>query len=86
MPSYDYQCKACWHRFDQLVKLDAKPPACPSCGKSKTERLFSFSAVVSTGTTRERALKAGRAKAGAQKKEKDHAHQEYMRNHMKDHS
>jgi putative FmdB family regulatory protein len=85
MPIYDYQCKSCGHRFDQLVKLGAKPPACPSCGKA-AERLSSFSAAISTGTTRGRALKDGRSRAGAQKKEKDHAHQEYMRNHLKDHS
>jgi putative FmdB family regulatory protein len=86
MPIYDYQCKACGHRFEQLVKIDAKAPTCPSCGKARTERLFSFSATVSTDKTREHALKGARAKAGAQKKEKDHAHQVYLRNHMKDHS
>ena len=30
-------------------------------------------------------MAVARSKAGAVKKEKDHAHAEYMRNHIKDH-
>jgi putative FmdB family regulatory protein len=85
MPIYDYQCGKCAHRFEQLVKPD-ETPSCPACGAAKPERLFPFSASVSTGRTRERALAPERGKARAVKKEKDHAHQVYMRNHIKDHS
>jgi putative FmdB family regulatory protein len=85
MPLYDYQCRRCGHRFDQVVKLN-ETPDCPACGAADPERLVSFSATVSTGRTRERALAAARGKAGALKKEKDHADREYMQNHIKDHS
>jgi putative FmdB family regulatory protein len=85
MPIYDYQCRACRHRFELLVKPDEKVN-CPKCGATGAERAFPLSVAVSTGRTRGRALTEARGKAGAMKKEKDHAHQEYMRNHLKDHS
>jgi putative FmdB family regulatory protein len=85
VPIYDYQCRQCGHRFDQLVKLD-ETPVCPACGASDPERVPTFSASVSTGRTRQRSMAAARRQAGAVKKEKDHAHAEYMRNHIKDHS
>jgi len=85
MPIYDYQCRQCGHRFEQVVKADEVPP-CPQCKASDPERFFPFSASVSTTRTRERTTAIARGKARAVKKEKDHAHQEYMRNHIKDHS
>jgi putative FmdB family regulatory protein len=85
MPIYDYKCRRCAHRFEQLVKPD-EIPNCPACGAAKPERLFPFSASVSTGKTRERALAPERDKARAVKREKDHAHGEYLRKHNEDHS
>jgi putative FmdB family regulatory protein len=85
MPIYDYKCRKCAHRFEQLVKAD-ESPTCPACGATRLERFFPFSASVSTGRMRERSASAEHGKARAVKKEKDHAHQEYMRNHIKDHS
>jgi putative FmdB family regulatory protein len=84
MPLYDFRCPSCKHRFEELVKLD-EVPQCPKCGAAPAERLQSFSAAVSTEGSRERALKGARRKAGAEKREKDHAHQEYVRHHMEDH-
>jgi len=85
MPIYDFHCRKCGHRFEQLVKPDDQP-GCPACGAARAERLFPFSASVSTNRTRERALVGARGKASAQKKEKDHADREYMAWEMKDHS
>jgi putative FmdB family regulatory protein len=85
MPIYDYQCCTCRHRFELLVRAGEKVN-CPKCNATDVERAFPLSATVSTGRTRGRAMAEARGKAGAVKKEKDHAHQEYMRNHLKDHS
>lgn len=85
MPIHDFQCRRCRHRFEQLVKVD-EIPGCPACGAADPVRLFSTSAAVSTGRTRERALSVARSKARAEKTEKDHAHREYLQNHIKDHS
>jgi putative FmdB family regulatory protein len=84
MPIYDYQCRKCGHRFEQLVKPD-ETPDCLSCGARNPERLFPWSAAVSTGKTREQAMVGARGKARAEKKEKDHAHAEYLRKHNEDH-
>lgn len=84
MPIYDYQCRRCRCRFEQVVKA-GETPDCPACGDAHPERLFSFSAAVSTEKTRGRALAIAQGKARAVKKEKDHAHREYLQNHIKDH-
>jgi putative FmdB family regulatory protein len=84
MPIYDYTCKRCGHRFEQLVNRD-EAPACPACGAARPEREFPTSATVSTVRMRERSLAVARGKAGAVKKEKDHAHAAYLREHAKDH-
>jgi putative FmdB family regulatory protein len=41
MPTYDYECKACGHRFDELQSFSEPPlTKCPACKKNKLERLF----------------------------------------------
>ena len=84
MPIYDFRCPSCQHRFEELVKVDAIPP-CPACGAAEVQRLESYSATVSTDGSRQRSLSAARKKAGATKREQDHAHQEYVRQHMEHH-
>jgi putative FmdB family regulatory protein len=84
MPIYDFKCTRCGQAFEQLIKPDEKP-ACPACGAKKAERQFSFTASVSTDKTRRRSIAQARTKAGAIKKEKDVAHQEYMRKEMSEH-
>ncbi len=84
MPIYDYQCRKCGQRFEQLVKA-GESPDCPSCGAKKPERFFPLEANRTTPKMRERALKGAQGKARAQKKEKDHAHQEYLRKEMSEH-
>jgi putative FmdB family regulatory protein len=45
MPTYEYECDACGHRFDLFQKI-SDPPAksCLSCGKKKVRRLISAGA------------------------------------------
>ncbi len=84
MPLYDFKCTSCGHRFEELVKVDKKA-RCPACGAANAQREQSFTAAVSTTSSREHALSGARRKAGAVKKEQDHAHSEYVRRHMEDH-
>jgi putative FmdB family regulatory protein len=85
MPLYDFQCRGCGHRFEELVRL-GETPRCPSCGAEAAEKLFSASAAVSTGKTRSRSARE-RARLGKSiKREQDHAQREYERNYLKDHS
>jgi len=47
MPTYDYVCDACDHKFElfQSIKDNAKKK-CPECGKSKLRRLFGIGSAV----------------------------------------
>lgn len=85
MPVYEYKCKKCANRFEELVRLNDPAPDCPKCGAA-AERLFSPSAAVSTGKTQTRAKNAARRVAKAIRREKAHAQAEYERNYIKDHS
>jgi putative FmdB family regulatory protein len=39
MPIYEFQCTACGHRFDELMRLsDPDPAACPACGAAQVQR------------------------------------------------
>jgi putative FmdB family regulatory protein len=41
MPTYDYECKACHHRWELFQSITAKPEKkCPKCGKRQAERLI----------------------------------------------
>ncbi len=41
MPTYDYVCKACGHRFDTFQHMsDAALTLCPSCNTESLQRLI----------------------------------------------
>lgn len=44
MPIYEYECKKCWHRFEQLQKI-TEPPlhSCPNCDAAPLIKLVSNS-------------------------------------------
>jgi putative FmdB family regulatory protein len=47
MPTYEYQCDACEHNFDEFQSMSE--PAltkCPKCGKKKLRRVFGPGAAV----------------------------------------
>ena len=47
MPTYEYQCNACGHRFDELQSFsDAVLKKCPKCKKKKLERLIGTGAAI----------------------------------------
>lgn len=42
MPTYEYKCRACDHRFDAFQSMTEPPlSTCPHCGKDEVERLIS---------------------------------------------
>jgi len=47
MPTYEYVCDGCQHKFDELQSFsDAPLKKCPACKKSKLRRLFGTGAAV----------------------------------------
>ena len=42
MPTYEYACEACGHKFEEFQSIKAKPTTvCPKCKKKKVKRLIS---------------------------------------------
>lgn len=51
MPLYEFQCKACLHRFEKIQKFsDPLPTDCPECGEDAVEQLLSAPAVQFKGS------------------------------------
>jgi len=47
MPTYDYLCDACEHRFEEFQWMSEEPlKVCPECGKKKLRRLIGTGAAV----------------------------------------
>jgi putative FmdB family regulatory protein len=47
MPTYEYQCDACKHRFEELQSFsDAPLKKCPKCKKKKLHRLIGAGAAI----------------------------------------
>lgn len=47
MPLFEYQCLACDHVFEVLVRADTASPACPQCAATTLARLPSLFGVSS---------------------------------------
>lgn len=60
MPMYEFECKACRHRFEELLRSgDGAAPACPECGKRGVERLPSVFAAHGAAAPRTPLPRAG---------------------------
>lgn len=47
MPTYDYKCNACDHRFELFQSMkDSAKRKCPKCGKNALERLIGTGAAI----------------------------------------
>jgi putative FmdB family regulatory protein len=47
MPTYDYVCDACGHKFEEMQSFKADPlTTCPSCGQESLRRLFGTGAAI----------------------------------------
>ncbi|MBL9091431.1 MAG: zinc ribbon domain-containing protein [Planctomycetaceae bacterium] len=47
MPTYDYECDACGHKFEQFQSIKDEPlTKCPECKKKKLRRLFGTGAAI----------------------------------------
>jgi len=52
MPMFEYVCRACGERFEELRSRDqdSRAPACPECGSEQVVKLFSSFASRSSGS------------------------------------
>ena len=82
MPIYEYACRSCAHKFEQLVRT-GDTPACPSCKSLDLERLLSLSAI-SSDHTRQVSFNKARARAKVGQRDKDVAQAEYEKKHREE--
>ena len=82
MPIYEYECKACGHEFEQLIRT-GDVPACPSCKSQDLARLLSLSSV-SSEHTRQLNFSKARARAKLVQRDKDVAQAEYEKKHREE--
>jgi putative FmdB family regulatory protein len=51
MPTYEYECKTCGHRFDAFQSMQDDPlKICPECGKEIRRLIFGGSGVIFKGS------------------------------------
>jgi len=79
MPLYEFECRACGHRFEALVR-NADVPACPACKSHELERLLSMFAVSSEHTRRSN-LEGARRKNAKIQRDKQIAEHEQAHHH-----
>ena len=79
MPIYEYECRACGHQFEQLLR-PGDQASCPSCRGEDLQRLLSLCAV-SSEHTRQISFNKAREKAKLVQRDKDVAQAEYERKH-----
>jgi putative FmdB family regulatory protein len=84
MPIYEYQCRACRHQFERLVRQTSAGPEaaidCPSCRSQEVERLLSLFAVSSDGTSQQH-LKQARKLGEKDRRDRKHADREAIIHH-----
>lgn len=84
MPLFEYQCRACGHEFEALVRPQDPAPTCTSCGSENLEKLLSQMAV-STEGTRQINFDRARARAKVKNRDKEIAQFEYEEKHRHEH-
>ena len=76
MPIYEYACKDCGHRFEELV-MGSERPKCPRCLGPQLEKLISRAAV-SSEHTQKRALDGAKKRVAGQRYDYQYEqHKEY---------
>ena len=79
MPLHEFKCRRCSHQFEALVRGSSEP-ACPSCQSTDLEKLLSLFAV-SSETTRQNNLQAGRKRLQSEHRDKAIADREAIEHH-----
>ena len=79
MPIYEYECRGCGRRFEQLI-IHSTRPECPACHGQDLERLISLFAVDSE-TTRSTAQQAGNRRTAQITRERNDAEIAYHKKH-----
>jgi putative FmdB family regulatory protein len=79
MPLFEYECRACGHAFERLVRT-GDVPSCPACASPNLEKLLSLSAISSAAIRKASVQKARQANQSIQR-DKAMAEMDEIREH-----
>ncbi|MGH7595633.1 MAG: FmdB family zinc ribbon protein [bacterium] len=76
MPTYDYDCTACGHEFEEFQSITAAPlEICPRCGGKVQRRIIGGAGLIFKGSgfylTDYKRASAGNGKSGSETAKKD---------------
>jgi len=81
VPLYEYECRACGHQFEALVR-GSDAPTCPSCKSDQLERLLSAFGMTSKEHTKELVRAERKRLAPVHQGQKYEEHQAALREHL----
>ena len=79
MPIFEYECRACGHEFELLVR-PRDVPACPECQSQELEKLLSLSSI-STPASRQANIAKARQAAKPIQRDRAMAEADEIREH-----
>jgi putative FmdB family regulatory protein len=81
MPLYDYECRACRHFFEALVRTGTTPE-CPACHSQDLERQLSTFMMTSDEHNREMVKRERKRRLPQHKAEQNEEYQAALREHL----
>jgi putative FmdB family regulatory protein len=81
MPLYDYECRACGHEFETLVRTGSTPE-CPKCQSQDLERQLSTFMMTSDQHNREMVRKERKRLLPKHKAEQNEEYQHALKEHL----
>jgi putative FmdB family regulatory protein len=45
MPLFDFECRACQHRFEAMSRYGEAAPACPNCSSAEVDKIPGFGTI-----------------------------------------
>jgi putative FmdB family regulatory protein len=81
MPLYDYECRACRHFFEMLIR-PGTTPECPSCHSQDLERQLSTFMMTSDEHNRELVRKERKLRLPKHKAEQNEEYQHALKEHL----
>ena len=62
MPLFDFECKACHHRYEAMARSGEPLPPCPECASAEVEKMLSFSSIGGEGALKPVDIKATKSR------------------------
>jgi putative FmdB family regulatory protein len=82
MPLYDYDCRACGHQFETLIRTGGPAPECPECHSQELERQLSTFMMTSPEHNREMVRNERKKRLPKHQAEQHEEYQHALKEHL----